>query len=75
MRYHPNDCFLVANEPYRCEPNGYCPVPPCPDVQWVGPVPAGNIAPDVEYSRAASAFVIPAVPPDLVTRKRIAVRP
>jgi hypothetical protein len=25
MRYHPNDCFIVANEPYQCEPNGYCP--------------------------------------------------
>ena len=25
MRYHPDDCFLVANEPYQCEPNGYCP--------------------------------------------------
>ncbi len=25
MRYHPSDCFIVANEPYQCEPNGYCP--------------------------------------------------
>ena len=25
MRYHPGDCFIVANEPYQCEPNGYCP--------------------------------------------------
>jgi len=25
MRYHPGECFIVANEPYQCEPNGYCP--------------------------------------------------
>jgi hypothetical protein len=25
MRYHPSDCFIVANEPYQCEPNEYCP--------------------------------------------------
>jgi hypothetical protein len=25
MRYHPSECFIVANEPYQCEPNGYCP--------------------------------------------------
>jgi hypothetical protein len=25
MRYRPSECFIVANEPYQCEPNGYCP--------------------------------------------------
>jgi hypothetical protein len=25
MRYRPSDCFIVANGPYQCEPNGYCP--------------------------------------------------
>jgi hypothetical protein len=25
MHYHPSECFIVANEPYQCEPNGYCP--------------------------------------------------
>ena len=46
------------------------PVPACRDVQWVGPVPAGGIAPDVEqracdsrlryseFSRPLSAMVM-----------------
>ena len=36
MRYHPNDCFIVANDPYYCEPNAYCPVQPCRDVRGSG---------------------------------------
>ena len=25
MRYYGGDCFIAANDPYYCEPNGYCP--------------------------------------------------
>ncbi len=48
--------------PISASQMGIARVPRCPDVQWVGPVPAGGIAPDTEHSRATRTFGISSCP-------------
>lgn len=55
--------------PISASQMGIAPVPPCRDVQWVGPVPAGGIAPDTEHSRATRTFGISSCPAGFYHKK------